>query len=124
MAVKVIDASAAVAVVFFETQFEATTSRLNGHDLAAPNILSFEVTNACLIKLRRHPDGRELLLRNFERFFDLQIAIVRINERAVLEIAEQTDLTVYDASYLWLARQLDAELVTLDRKLAAVAARR
>jgi hypothetical protein len=28
-------------------------------------------------------------------------------------------LTAYDASYLWLARMLGGELVTLDRKLAA-----
>ena len=28
-----------------------------------------------------------------------------------------TRLTVYDASYLWLSRQFDAELVTLDKAL-------
>ena len=33
-------------------------------------------------------------------------------------LAEQTKLTLYDASYLWLASALDAELVTLDDKLA------
>ena len=36
-----------------------------------------------------------------------------------LELAEQTGLTVYDASYLWLARDMGVSLVTLDRKLAA-----
>ena len=33
----------------------------------------------------------------------------------------QTKLTVYDASYLWLARHMQADLVTLDRELAAAA---
>jgi len=31
-------------------------------------------------------------------------------------------LTGYDASYLWLAQRLNAELVTLDRDLARAAA--
>jgi predicted nucleic acid-binding protein len=40
----------------------------------------------------------------------------------VLELAESTGLTAYDASYLWLARELSAELVTLDGQLAKAAA--
>ena len=32
--------------------------------------------------------------------------------------AAATGLTAYDASYLWLTRQLDADLVTLDQQLA------
>lgn len=41
-----------------------------------------------------------------------------MDHAAVLDLAEATGLTAYDASYLWLARSLDGELVTLDRKLA------
>ncbi|WP_254065926.1 type II toxin-antitoxin system VapC family toxin [Acidisoma sp. L85] len=43
---------------------------------------------------------------------------VSLDHGAVLELASETGLTAYDASYLWLARQLKAELVTLDRQLA------
>jgi predicted nucleic acid-binding protein len=39
----------------------------------------------------------------------------------VLDLAVEMDLTAYDATYLWLARHLQAELVTLDRALAAAA---
>ncbi len=39
----------------------------------------------------------------------------------VVSLALATGLTAYDASYLWLARLLGAELVTLDRRLAAAA---
>lgn len=39
----------------------------------------------------------------------------------ILELAEATGLTAYDASYLWVAHSMGAELVTLDRKLAAAA---
>ncbi len=40
-----------------------------------------------------------------------------------LDLATETGLTAYDASYLWLARQLGAELVTLDQQLARAAAK-
>ena len=45
-----------------------------------------------------------------------------IDHDHVLELAEATGLTAYDASYLWLARSLGGELVTLDLKLAAAIA--
>jgi predicted nucleic acid-binding protein len=35
-----------------------------------------------------------------------------------MPLALQTGLSGSDAAYLWLARSLDVELVTLDRKLA------
>ena len=42
---------------------------------------------------------------------------------AVFRLARATGLTAYDASYLWIAAAYDAELVTLDRKLARAAER-
>ncbi|MBV9740236.1 MAG: type II toxin-antitoxin system VapC family toxin [Hyphomicrobiales bacterium] len=44
---------------------------------------------------------------------------VTVDLTATLDLAESAGLTAYDASYLWLARALGAELVTLDRKLTA-----
>jgi predicted nucleic acid-binding protein len=36
-------------------------------------------------------------------------------------LAEQVNLTAYDAAYLWLGRFLSAPIVTLDRRLAEAA---
>jgi predicted nucleic acid-binding protein len=44
-----------------------------------------------------------------------------VNHDSALELAASTGLTAYDASYLWLSRQLEAELVTLDQQLAMAA---
>jgi predicted nucleic acid-binding protein len=38
-----------------------------------------------------------------------------------VNLALSSDLTTYDASYLWLADRLGAELVTLDAKLGRIA---
>lgn len=48
-----------------------------------------------------------------------RVETVTVDYYGVLALAEATGLTAYDASYLWIARGLGAELVTLDRKLAA-----
>jgi predicted nucleic acid-binding protein len=51
-----------------------------------------------------------------ERF---DIEFVDVDHREVVALADRSGLTAYDASYLWLARKLDAALVTLDAELAA-----
>jgi predicted nucleic acid-binding protein len=39
----------------------------------------------------------------------------------VVALAEESGLSAYDGSYLWVARRLGAGLITLDRQLAAAA---
>jgi predicted nucleic acid-binding protein len=41
--------------------------------------------------------------------------------RMALALAERHRLSVYDATYLWLAIDVDGELATLDRALARAA---
>ncbi len=36
-------------------------------------------------------------------------------------LAEHLGLSVYDASYIWLARKLQSELITFDQQLAETA---
>jgi predicted nucleic acid-binding protein len=117
-AVKIVDASALAALLFGEPEAEAIAGRLAGARLIAPALLSFELTNVCLIKCRRHPDRKLPLMAAFRLRDRLGVDEVAIDHGAVLELASETGLTAYDASYLWLARQLKAELVTLDRQLA------
>jgi predicted nucleic acid-binding protein len=47
----------------------------------------------------------------------LTIASVEVDHAEVVLLAERNGLTAYDASYLWLARRLEVELVTLDQSL-------
>jgi predicted nucleic acid-binding protein len=42
----------------------------------------------------------------------------------VVPLAEASELSFYDASYLWLSRSLGVPLVTLDTKLEAAASGR
>ncbi len=122
MLVKVIDASAIAALLFGEPEAEAVAGRLSDARLVAPALLRFELANVCLIKSRRHPDQRPALTAAFRLRDRLAVEEVAVDHDGALEIAAATGLTAYDASYLWLARQLRAELVTLDKQLAKVEA--
>ena len=53
----------------------------------------------------------------------LDVQVDPVNMDAAVVLAAATRLSVYDACYLWLARTLRAELVTLDKQLAAAARR-
>jgi predicted nucleic acid-binding protein len=121
MAVKVVDASALAALLFGEPEGEAVAAQLADVELTAPSLLHFELANVCLIKARRHPAQREALTAAFLLRSRLRVKDVSVDHDAVLELAAATGLTASDASYLWLAQQLGAEFVTLDRQLATAA---
>ncbi len=121
--IKVVDASALAALLFGEKEAEAVAASLEGARLAAPALLGFELANVCLTKMRRHPAQREALRAAFRLADRLAVETVAVDHGAALDLAEATGLTAYDASYLWLARTLGGDLVTLDRKLAAAMAR-
>jgi predicted nucleic acid-binding protein len=116
-AVKVVDASALAALLFGEPEAESVAGRLGGARLVAPSLLAFEVANVCLVKCRHHPDQLKALLAAFQLRGRLGVEEIAVDHAGVLELALKTGLTAYDASYLWLAQQLGAELVTLDKEL-------
>ena len=118
MRVKVVDASAIAALLFGEPEAETVAGRLGDARLVAPALLRFELANVCLIKSRRHPDQQLVLTAAFRLRDRLAVEEVAVDHDGALELAAATGLTTYDASYLWLARKLGAELVTLDKKLA------
>lgn len=123
MADKVIDASALAAVVFAEPEAKAIEARIRGHDLFAPTLLPFEMGSVCLKKLRAHPRQRDAIHARFALLASIPIELSPIEPAAAVEVAELFALSAYDASYLLLARQIQAELITLDTELLDAAAR-
>ena len=125
-AIAVVDASALAALAFKESQATDIADRLANRQLVAPRLAAYELTNTALKKLRKHPDQSALIRGGLERVLgdDFTIFWSDVEPGLVLDLAVRTGLTAYDASYLWLARHLEAELVTLDTGLAEAAARK
>ncbi|MBW1717569.1 MAG: type II toxin-antitoxin system VapC family toxin [Deltaproteobacteria bacterium] len=117
MLVKVVDASAIGAVIFGEPEGPAIVRRLAGNRLVAPELIFFEIASICVKKLKRYPEYRQNILASFAMLKRLAMEPVEVQYSEVVLLAERHGLTAYDASYLWLAKQLGAELVTLDKEL-------
>ena len=116
----IVDASALAAVIFEEPGFEQITRRLAGAVIFAPTLLKFELAGAAWKKAKRHPSDAARFLQRLAIGLENRFGIVwkDVNVTDVALVALATGLSVYDASYLWLAGDLGADLVTLDKRLA------
>jgi predicted nucleic acid-binding protein len=105
----------------------AVRDRLDGDVALAPAIWPLEVGNALLVAERRGRVSRAEALRFLEVLRQLPIDVdateVMVAMDRVLQIARETDLSAYDASYLELAARFGVPLATLDRRLASAASR-
>jgi len=117
----VIDASALAALLFQEPGFERVATRLRAAAVHAPVLLKFELTNVALMKARRTPGLAPALFTMLAESIGQRSDILwhDVDAVDVALVAKATGLSAYDASYLWLAGALGADLVTLDKKLAA-----
>ena len=120
--VLVIDASAMAALLFGEPAADMVRERIFDAKLFAPTLLDFELSNVCLTKMRREPARRQALVAAFNLRSAFHVEHLDVKQVGVLQLAEFTRLSSYDASYLWLSREIEAGLLTLDKKLAAAAA--
>jgi predicted nucleic acid-binding protein len=120
----VVDASVAFKwfVIEGEEHVQEAWRLLEGHrvestPLVAPDLLRLEVLNA--LKSRRVPEPA--ILRAADALDGFRLEWRQIGgalSRTAAEIALQHRLSLYDAAYAALALELDAELVTADRRLA------
>jgi predicted nucleic acid-binding protein len=121
MPVKVVDASALGAIAFGEPEGEAVAAMLSDSLLVAPLLLWFELSNICLKKIGKQPDQKDRLLKAFQLAQRLPIEMTAVDYIQVINLADEKNLTTYDANYLWIGQKLGGDLVTLDLKLRKAA---
>jgi predicted nucleic acid-binding protein len=117
----VVDASAFAAIVFHETEWELVARQLDGALVFAPELLKFELASAAWKKARQQPADTAGILSALALALDgrWKLNWHDVPPTDVVLVAHATGLSVYDASYVWLAGVLGAELVTLDARIAA-----
>jgi predicted nucleic acid-binding protein len=113
----IVDASAIAAIAFGEPDGATLAAHLEDETLLAPHLIDFELANTAAKKVRKAPEASGAVLAGLHAALTLPITRVPVPATEAFLLAVQTGLSAYDASYLWLARSRDAELVTLDRAL-------
>jgi predicted nucleic acid-binding protein len=116
----VVDASALAALTFREPDGDAIGTRLQGAEVFAPALLKFEMANIAWKKARREPEDAAAIAANLNAAVSDRSGIAwhDVDVADVVLVAQALGVTAYDASYLWLAGFLGADLVTLDQRLA------
>lgn len=119
----VVDASAAIDTIIGSERWQAHLERLVRErvTLFAPVGFPLEVANGLLVGQRRGAAEVRGHLRSIE---GLQVQLSSLSAERIGEcitLAAHHRLTLYDAAYLHLAIELDAELVTGDKALARAA---
>ena len=121
----VVDASAFAAMIFQEPEAAEVMARLDGAMVFAPTLLFYELANTAWKKAHRQPADARKILRALSLVSTGDWGIVwrDVPPVDVVLVATVTGLTAYDASYLWLAGSLGADLVTLDNRVVEASRR-
>jgi predicted nucleic acid-binding protein len=120
--IPVVDASAIGALLFGEADGAWVHHMTSGLTFIVPAIFHFELGNICWTKMRRHPGESTALLDAWSAWnAQPPVVVMAIDLTATMQLARDTSLTFYDASYLWLARDHAADVISLDAKLVRAA---
>lgn len=123
MRAEVVDASAIAALLFGEPDADRIASQLEEAELLAPSLIRYELASVSLKKARRYPDQAAALGATLGLYPRLGVVEAEVPVAELSQLARDADVTAYDAAYLWVARQTDTPLLTLDRELAQAATR-
>ncbi len=94
---------------------------LGSLDMAAPDMLLYEVANILLRKIELTPSQVQNSIR---QLLDTGISFSALDAGLIfraIHVAGTTGASVYDASYVALALEVNGTLVTADRRLAKLA---
>jgi predicted nucleic acid-binding protein len=120
--IHVVDASAIGALLFGEADGPWVRDLISGQVLLVPAMFHFELGNVCWLKLRRHPEeAGELLDSWLDWNAQPPVAAMAVDLLDTMRLAREHNLTFYDASYLWLAKERAEALISLDAKLVRAA---
>lgn len=85
--------------------------------MCAPVILPFEVLNGLKMAVSRKRIDEDLAHDLGRKFLKIPIQFIPVDFMDTFLLANKHELTLYDASYLYLAKKQKMDLLTMDEKL-------
>ena len=118
----VADTNTFLAVALDEPERSTILRATAGFNLVAPDVLPFEVGNALTAMLKKGSIKPGELLAIWDVVQLIPVELRRTDVRYALSIASERNIYAYDAYFLECSLSLRAPLLTLDRRLANIAA--
>jgi len=117
----VTDTSVFLAVALNEPEKARLIEITTGHDLIAPDILPFELGNALSSLCRRKRICADDSLIIWDILMDIPVELKPIEIRSAVELATQNMIYAFDAYFLECSLHWRCPLLSLDKKLKAIA---
>ena len=86
-------------------------------DFISSVLLPFEILNGLRNSILRKRITKQQAADLAKEFFKIKISLVEIDFKQTFSLSLKENLSVYDASYVWLARLRRIPLLTLDSRL-------
>ena len=115
------DTNTFLAVALGEPERPLIIRATQGHELLAPEILPFEIGNALTALMKKRALDPEEIPSVWEAAQRIPVALQSIDIPRALKLASHFNIYAYDAYFLECALATRSPLLTLDRRLKAVA---
>ena len=124
--IAVIDASFLLSYCMPDEKNDVVTRVMDLYTQGTTNFISspllmFEVCNALNMAVRRKRLSRNHAETMTQSILLYDIEYIPMQFTEVFSLAIKQGITVYDASYLWIAQTRSIPLLTLDKKLSSLA---
>jgi predicted nucleic acid-binding protein len=116
-----VDTNIFLAVALNEPEKQGIINISSGYNAVSPEILSYEIGNALSAMVRRHRLTESEALSAFNVTKNIPVKLIECNILKSLEIAIKFNIYAYDAYFLQCALSSNSQLITLDKRMKAVA---
>ena len=117
----VADTNIYLAVVLHEPERSTIIELTSESELIAPEVLPFEIGNALTSLFRRGLLDKQRVLQAWEYVQLIPVHLRPVDFHHALEIATRFHIYAYDAYFLACALSLRLPLMTMDKKMLAIA---
>lgn len=115
------DTNTFIAVALNEPEKNNMIQLTEGCDLAAPDVLPFEIGNALTAMMKKGILQTDQLQESWDIIQQIPVELRRIDIKSALKIATKFNIYAYDAYFLECAGSLKCPIVTLDQGMQTIA---
>jgi predicted nucleic acid-binding protein len=115
------DTNTFIAVALNEPEKDNIIQITEGCDLAAPDVLPFEIGNALTAMMKKGILHSDEIQASWDIIQHIPVELRRIDIKSALNIAVTFNIYAYDAYFLECAGSLKCPLITLDQSMQRIA---